>query len=65
MQLEITSQKRQLFLGKYFWEIKINESFGVKNSYIFFGQTLMRIDDVNNYVAKLYLGNVKIDFYQK
>ena len=65
MQLEITSQKRQLFLGKYFWEIKINESFGGKNSYIFFGQTLMRIDDVNNYVAKLYLGNVKIDFYQK
>ena len=58
MQLEITSQKRgNYFWKKYFWEIKINESFGVKNSYVFFGQILMsRIDDVKNYVAKLYLG---------
>ena len=53
-------------MEKYFWEIKINESFGVKNSYVFFGQILMRIDDVKNYVAKLYLGkNYKIDCYKK
>ena len=58
MQLEITSQKR----GNYFWK----NTFGVKNSYVVFGQILMRIDDVKNYVAKLYLGkNYKIDCYKK
>ena len=46
--------------------MKINESFGVIFSYVFFGQILMRIDDVKDYVAKLHLGkNYKIDFYQK
>ena len=40
--------------------MKINESFGVIFSYVFFGQILMRID-----VAKLYLGkNYKINFYE-
>ena len=43
MQLEITSQKREATIfGKILLGNKINESFGVKNSYVFSGQILIR-----------------------